>query len=88
MTSAPGHVALPSPCQRTKYIRNLVQSLLVNLASLRHLETDRAILAFDSLRDLIHILWLRHSFQVVFQNLGKVVCSNVRPFLFLQYLSP
>lgn len=73
----------------TKDLANFLHSRLVNLTSGLDLVANTTLrtLGLDSSRDLIDILRLGHSFQVVLQNLGKVVLQ-LRTSEVLQDLLP
>nr|POE47619.1 hypothetical protein CFP56_00950 [Quercus suber] len=60
--------------RRTKCLGNFSESLVTNLAALLHLKADSTVRAFDRLRNLINILGLCNSLEVIFENFGEVVC--------------
>ena len=36
---------------------------------------DRLDRSFDGSRELVHVLWLDNSLQVILEDFGKIVCS-------------
>ena len=63
--------------QLTEHVCDFIQSLLTNLTPLRHLEAYRTVLTLDSFRNLIHVLRLRDSLEIILQHLGEVVYSAI-----------
>lgn len=61
----------------TEHVCNLLHTLLSDLASLLHLMADGAVLALDSLRDLVNILRLGDGLEIVLEDLGEVVCPTL-----------
>lgn len=65
------NITLP---ERTQSLCNLIQSCLVDLRSCGDLMTNTPVSPLDSLWDLVHVLRLGNSLEVILQDLGEVVC--------------
>ena len=64
-----------SDVTHTQNLSNLVHALFSNLAPLLHLKSNRAVVSLDRLRDLVDVLRLGNSLQIVLEDLGEVVCQ-------------
>ena len=67
---------MPLTCRLpTECLDNFFQSLVINLRSGLDQGTNAPVLALHSSRNLIDILRFHHSFEVILENLGEVVCA-------------